>query len=151
MYTASKSSPPVAAIAPPPHSEAAASTSTTTTETLTYFNLDSTLSRTMAMPNPSVSNRGLVIVQVEQPPQSNTTRGSSSYPPNEAASPRTYYQHHQTTSQHEQTQLTNWSNITLDNRIFLTESNVATASSTSGKLIWIRIWIIWIPCTIFLS
>ena len=113
MYTASKSSP----AAPPP--EAA---STSTTETLTYFNLDSTLSRTMAMPNPSVSNRGLVIVQVEQPQR-------SSYPPNEA-SPRSYY-HQQ--SQQEQTQLTNWSNITLDNRIFLTESNVAASSSSAGK------------------
>ena len=76
------------------------------------------------MPNPSVSNRGLVIVQVEQP------QSRSSYPPNaEANSPRSFYQ----TSQQEQTQLTNWSNITLDNRIFLTESNVAASSSSGGK------------------
>ena len=75
------------------------------------------------MPNPSVSNRGLVIVQVEQP------QSRSSYPPNAEASPRSFYQ----TSQQEQTQLTNWSNITLDNRIFLTESNVAASSSSGGK------------------
>ena len=79
----------------------------------------------MARPNPSVSNCGLVIVQVDQPP---TQRG----PPTaySEATPRTttYYAHPQPAEQpHAQTQLTNWSNITLDNRIFLTESTATTA------------------------
>ena len=82
----------------------------------------------MARPNPSVSNCGLVIVQVEQPPNR---------PPYSTEAQRNYH-YSPPQPHHEQAPLTNWSNITLDNRIFLTESNVAsTASGGKDKDIFI--------------
>ena len=108
MYTATKSSPPPEAVTSQPQNGSAV----TSAETLTYW----TDSRTMARPNPSVSNCGLVIVQVDQPP---TQRGPTSY--SEASATQrttTYYAHPHPEQPHAQTQLTNWSNITLDNRIF---------------------------------
>ena len=117
MYTATKSSPPPEAATSQPQNGSAV----TSAETLTYW----TDSRTMARPNPSVSNCGLVIVQVDQPP---TQRGPTSY--SEASATQrttTYYAHPHPEQPHAQTQLTNWSNITLDNRIFLTESTATSA------------------------
>ena len=89
MYTASKTSSTavVPTTAQPP-------TAVTTAEPLTYWT--DARSSNMARPNPSVSNCGLVIVQVEN------------NRPFETAENRTFYQEPQS--------LTNWSNITLDNR-----------------------------------
>lgn len=96
MYTASKSS-----------NSAETSASSQPESQLTYW----TDSR-MARPNPSVSNCGLVIVQV-QPEQ--IQRNTQQY-----AEPNRYYSAESSAEQ----PLTTWSNITLDNRVFLTESNM---------------------------
>ena len=90
MYTATKTTSPQVTTAVVPTT--AQPQTATTTEPLTYWT--DARSSTMARPNPSVSNCGLVIVQVEnnRPFEEN----------------RTFYQEPQS--------LTNWSNITLDNR-----------------------------------
>ena len=75
----------------------------------------------MARPSPSVSNCGLVIVQVQ-----------------DNSSPRTtgqFVEENRTFYHHEPQSLTNWSNITLDNRIFLSDSTnmSVTQSPVIGK------------------
>jgi hypothetical protein len=85
-------------------------------EPLIYWT-DARTASAMARPNPSVSNCGLVIVQV-QPEQ----RGQ--FEAVEAVTERSYYPHEHE-QQQQQPQLTNWSNITLDNRIFHTDGSLA--------------------------
>ena len=90
MYTTKGTTPQVAVVST---SAAQPLPSSTTTEPLTYWT--DARSSTMARPSPTVSNCGLVIVQVENSPR-------------QFEENRTFY--------HEPQSLTNWSNITLDNR-----------------------------------
>ena len=97
MYTKGSTTPQVAVVS-------TSAQPSTTTEPLTYWT--DARSSTMARPSPSVSNCGLVIVQVQD---NNRTTGQF------VEENRTFYHH-------EPQSLTNWSNITLDNRIFLSDS-----------------------------
>ena len=101
MYTTKGTTPQVAVVST---SAAQPLPSSTTTEPLTYWT--DARSSTMARPSPTVSNCGLVIVQVENSPR-------------QFEENRTFY--------HEPQSLTNWSNITLDNRYtkFLKTLNVS--------------------------
>ena len=108
MYTTKGTTPQVAVVST---SAAQPLPSSTTTEPLTYWT--DARSSTMARPSPTVSNCGLVIVQVENSPR-------------QFEENRTFY--------HEPQSLTNWSNITLDNRYtkFLKTLNVSQSQLFSG-------------------
>ncbi len=124
MYTATKSSPtPVEAVV----------TVSGQAEPLTYWT--DARSSTVARPNPAVSNCGLVIVQVQPDVQRNpahtqtyVTSSAEGVRSAETAVAPTYYAAETTQPGNTgQQQLTTWSNVTLDNRIFLT----TTASGSS--------------------
>ena len=112
MYTKGSTTPQVAVVS-------TSAQPSTTTEPLTYWT--DARSSTMARPSPSVSNCGLVIVQVQD---NNRTTGQF------VEENRTFYHH-------EPQSLTNWSNITLDNRIFLSDSTnmSVTQSPVIGNLV----------------
>ena len=114
MYTKGSTTPQVAVVS-------TSAQPSTTTEPLTYWT--DARSSTMARPSPSVSNCGLVIVQVQ-----------------DNSSPRTtgqFVEENRTFYHHEPQSLTNWSNITLDNRIFLSDSTnmSVTQSPVIGNLV----------------
>ena len=91
-------------------------------ETLTYW---TDARSTMARPNPNISNCGLVIVQV----QPDNQRGQGYIQGlTEATDGRTFY-----TTDTEAQPLTTWSNVTLDNRIFLTETSMTPGSVTGSQ------------------